>query len=122
MSTTRPHPAARMPGRAASITDSVPVTFRLGVEQPTATRSLARLETGGWFRREPVPADRRQVRIVVTDAGRELLPAIERAWAELADEAMGEVSEEQRHVVLTVLEQANDTLRALVGEAALADG
>ncbi|MFB9205005.1 MarR family winged helix-turn-helix transcriptional regulator [Nonomuraea spiralis] len=94
---------------------------RLGIEQPTATRSLARLESGGWFRREPVATDRRQVRVVVTDAGHKLVPEIERAWAELAEEALGEVSMEQREIVLNALEQANDTLRASVGEAVLAE-
>ncbi|MEV0165278.1 MarR family winged helix-turn-helix transcriptional regulator [Nonomuraea fuscirosea] len=94
---------------------------RLGVEQPTATRSLARLETGGWFRREPVATDRRQVRVVVTDAGHALVPEIERAWAELAEEALGEVDAEQRAIVLHALEQANDRLRASVGEAVLAE-
>ncbi|MEO3868289.1 MarR family transcriptional regulator [Nonomuraea sp. B12E4] len=94
---------------------------RLGVEQPTATRSLARLGDGGWFRREPVPTDRRQVRIVVTDAGHRLVPRIEQAWAELAGQAMGQVGEERRAIVLDALEQANDTLRALVGEGPLAE-
>jgi DNA-binding MarR family transcriptional regulator len=94
---------------------------RLGIEPPTATRSLARLEGGGWFRRETVPTDRRQVRIVVTDAGHKLVPGIERAWAELAEEAMGGASTEQREIALTALEQANDRLRGLVGEGVLAE-
>jgi MarR family transcriptional regulator for hemolysin len=94
---------------------------RLGIEPPTATRSLARLEGGGWFRRETVPTDRRQVRIVVTDAGHKLVPGIERAWAELAEQAMGETSEEQREIALTTLEQANDRLRDLVGETVMAE-
>ncbi|GAA0379777.1 hypothetical protein Acor_01250 [Acrocarpospora corrugata] len=93
----------------------------IGIEPPTATRSLARLEAGGWFRREPVASDRRQVRIVVTDAGQRLVPGIERAWAELAEEVIGEVSEDQRETVVTVLEQANDRLRALVDEAVLTE-
>jgi MarR family transcriptional regulator for hemolysin len=94
---------------------------RLGIEPPTATRSLARLEGGGWFRRETVPTDRRQVRIVVTDAVHRLVPDIERAWAELAERAMGEASAEQREITLTALEQANDRLRNLVGEDVLAE-
>ncbi|MBN6054082.1 MarR family transcriptional regulator, partial [Nonomuraea sp. RK-328] len=94
---------------------------RLGIEPPTATRSLARLEGGGWFRREPVPTDRRQVRIVVTEAGHALIPRIERAWAELAEEAMGGVSDEQRENVLLTLELANARLRGLVDETALTD-
>ncbi|MER6942863.1 MarR family transcriptional regulator [Nonomuraea sp. NPDC000554] len=94
---------------------------RLGIEPPTATRSLARLESGGWFRREPVATDRRQVRIVVTDAGHELVPDIERAWAELAELAMGDTSEEQREVAIAALERANDRLRRVVGESVLSE-
>ncbi|MEV0231764.1 MarR family transcriptional regulator [Nonomuraea sp. NPDC050786] len=94
---------------------------RLAIEPPTATRTLARLEGGGWFRREPVPGDRRQVRILATEAGRALVPAIERAWAELAEEALGETAEERREIALTVLEQANDRLRRLVGDDVLAE-
>ncbi|MCO5995093.1 MarR family winged helix-turn-helix transcriptional regulator [Actinoallomurus rhizosphaericola] len=90
---------------------------RLGIEPPTVTRSLARLEGGGWFRREPVPADRRQVRIVVTDAGHRLVPAIERAWAELAEETLGPADDEEREIVLTALERASDRLRGLVEDS-----
>ena len=94
---------------------------RLGIEPPTATRSLARLEGGGWFRREPVATDRRQVRIVVTAAGRKLVPGIERAWAELAEQTMGGTGKEHREIAITALERANDRLRSLVGEAPLAE-
>jgi MarR family transcriptional regulator, transcriptional regulator for hemolysin len=97
------------------------LAVRLGVEQPTATRSLSRLEQGGWFRREPVPTDRRQVRIVVTDAGHKLVPGIERAWAELAEEALGKASTEHREITLSTLEHANDRLRGLVGDGVLAE-
>lgn len=98
---------------------------RLGVESPTATRSLARMEGTGLFRREPVAGDRRQVRIVVTDRGRDLIPMIERAWAELADDTLGHLPTADRRLVVEALENANDRLRRLVGEAAqaiLADG
>ncbi|MFI6294828.1 MarR family winged helix-turn-helix transcriptional regulator [Nonomuraea sp. NPDC050790] len=93
----------------------------VGIEPPTATRTLARLESGGWFRREPVPTDRRQVRIVVTDAGHALIPGIERAWAELAEESMGEAGDDEREITLSTLEAANDRLRALVGEGPLTE-
>lgn len=95
---------------------------RLGIEPPTATRSLARLSDGGWFRREAVPGDRRQVRIVVTDAGRALLPQIEQVWADLADQAFGPAEAADRELALTVLEQANDRLRRLVGDDPLTEG
>jgi MarR family transcriptional regulator, transcriptional regulator for hemolysin len=95
---------------------------KLGVEPPTATRSLARLGDGGWFRREPVPGDRRQVKIVVTDAGRALLPQIEQVWADLADQAFGPTEPDDRDRALTVLEQANNRLRRLVGDDPLTEG
>ena len=95
---------------------------RLGVEPPTATRSLSRLGAGGWFRREPVPGDRRQVRIVVTDAGRDLMPRIEQVWADLADQIMGSTTVAERAILLSVLERANDRLRADVGEEAMVEG
>ena len=89
---------------------------RLGVEPPTVTRSLTRLGTGGWFRREPVPGDRRQVRIVVTDAGRALVPAIESVWSDLADQILGTSTGAERGILLTVLERANDRLQPELGE------
>ncbi|WP_121435971.1 MarR family winged helix-turn-helix transcriptional regulator [Actinomadura pelletieri] len=94
---------------------------RLGIEPPTATRSLTRLEAGGWFRRESVPTDRRRVRIVVTDAGHRLVPAIEQAWARLADQTLGPATAHERETTLTALEHANDRLRGLVGEAPLTE-
>jgi DNA-binding MarR family transcriptional regulator len=94
---------------------------RLGIEPPTATRTLARLERGGWFRREAVAGDRRQVRIVATTAGRDIVPAIERAWADLAEQVMGDVPAEHRDITLTALEQANDRLRGVFGDEILAE-
>ena len=94
---------------------------RLGVEPPTATRSLSRLGGGGWFRREPVPGDRRQVRIVVTPAGRNALPAIEQVWSDLAELALGPLDPDRRDLALTVLEQASDHLRGTLGDSPLAE-
>ena len=98
---------------------------RLGVESPTATRSLARMEGTGLFRREPVVGDRRQVRIVLTEPGRDLISDVEQIWAELADDTLGPLPPADRRFVVESIEQANDRLRRLVGDAAeavLADG
>jgi MarR family transcriptional regulator for hemolysin len=91
---------------------------RLGVESPTATRSLARMEETGLFRREPVAGDRRQVRVVVTDRGRALLSSIERVWADLAEATFGHLPAAERTFVVEAVEGANERLRGLVGEAA----
>jgi DNA-binding MarR family transcriptional regulator len=94
---------------------------RLGIESPTVTRSLARMEHAGLFRREAVPADRRQVRIVMTNHGRELITAIEDIWAELAAETLGPLSSGDRAVVVEALEAANGRLLGLVDKSVLAD-
>jgi MarR family transcriptional regulator, transcriptional regulator for hemolysin len=91
---------------------------RLGVEPPTATRSLTRMEKAGLFRREPVPTDRRQVRIVLTERGGALIPEIERIWAELAEVTVGPLPAREQAEVVAALEQASDGLRRIVGEAA----
>jgi MarR family transcriptional regulator, transcriptional regulator for hemolysin len=61
------------------------------------------------------------VRVVITEAGHALLPAIERAWVELAEETMGEAGEDELEIVLSTLETANDRLRLIVGEGPLAE-
>ncbi|GAA1760219.1 MULTISPECIES: MarR family transcriptional regulator [Streptomonospora] len=94
---------------------------RLGIEPPTATRTLARLEKRELFRREPVPADRRQVRVVLTQEARRLVPRIEAVWDELAEEALGGLTRERREAVVEALEDAGDRLREQVAEAVLAE-
>lgn len=98
---------------------------RLGVESPTATRSLKRMEHTGLFRRDPVPSDRRQVRITLTPQGRALIPRIEQVWADLAGITLGPLSDEDQATVVRALEQANEELRGFVGgdhaRAVLAD-
>ncbi len=98
---------------------------RLGVEQPTATRSLARMEQARLFRRESVPGDRRQVRIVLTEAGSQMLPRIERVWADLAQATVGALDPDDAARFTATLEGAADALRLMLGDAAkdvLTDG
>jgi DNA-binding MarR family transcriptional regulator len=51
------------------------LAVREGVRAPTMSRSVERLVAAGLASREPDPADRRRVRIAVTEAGRSLLSA-----------------------------------------------
>ncbi|MFD0774202.1 MarR family winged helix-turn-helix transcriptional regulator [Streptomonospora algeriensis] len=94
---------------------------RLGIEPPTATRTLARLEKRELFRREPVPTDRRQVRIVLTEEARRLVPRIEAVWDELAEEILGGLPPEQREALVDVLEDANDRLREQVSDSVMTE-
>ncbi|MFC7623668.1 MarR family winged helix-turn-helix transcriptional regulator [Microlunatus sp. GCM10028923] len=53
---------------------------RIGVEPPTVTKALQRLERAGYLRREPGPGRTRTVHL--TEAGRALQAPVEQAWQE----------------------------------------
>lgn len=91
---------------------------RLGIEPATATRSLARLERSGLFSREPVPGDRRQVRIRLTDRGRELVPVVERIWDDLAVVTTSSLAPDEGRALVGMLDRANDGLREVIGDRA----
>lgn len=92
------------------------IAARLGVEQPTVTRSLTRLEQGGWFRRQPVPGDRRATRIQLTDKGRSAVPEIEAAWRTLAETATAGMTNEQQAMLIELLEKVRGNLLTLTAE------
>lgn len=92
------------------------IAARLGVEQPTVTRSLSRLHQGGWFLREAVPGDRRATRIQLTGKGRAVIPEIEAAWRTLAETATAGMADDQRATLVDLLERVRGNLLTLVAE------
>lgn len=84
---------------------------RLGIESPTVTRTLVRLEAGGWFTRQPVPGDRRAVRIQLTPRARDALGRIEANWRTLADTATAGLDPAARLQLVTLLEHVQANLR-----------
>jgi DNA-binding MarR family transcriptional regulator len=91
------------------------IAAQLGIEPPTVTRSLARLEPGGWFTREPVPGDRRLVRIALTRHGRDVVPRIEAVWRTLADTVTRNMTAAQRSELVALLGIARENLAAIGG-------
>ncbi len=89
---------------------------RLGIESPTVTRTLARLEPGGWFVREKVPGDRRAVRISLTSHARETLPQVEATWRKLADTATTGLDPAERAQLVTLLDRVRDNLLPLASD------
>jgi DNA-binding MarR family transcriptional regulator len=82
-----------------------------GVAPPTITGVVARLEVDGNVAREPDPADRRVVRVVATDQGRELVVrARERKDAWLTRRIAGLTPDEIERLAsaLDVLEELGD--------------
>lgn len=84
----------------------------LSVESPTVTRTLARLETGGWFTRQTVPGDRRAVRIQLTAQGRRVLKQIEATWQTLADNATAGLDRADRERLVSLLKHVQANLGA----------
>jgi MarR family transcriptional regulator, transcriptional regulator for hemolysin len=92
------------------------IAARLGVEQPTVTRSLSRLDQGGWFVRESVPGDRRATRIRLTDKGMVVIPGIEAAWRTLAETATAGMANDQRASLIELMEKVRANLLTLTAE------
>lgn len=89
---------------------------RLGIESPTVTRTLIRLEPSGWLVREQVPGDRRAVRIRLTSRAQEMLPQIEGNWRKLADTATGGLDGGDREQLVSLLDRVRDNLLALASD------
>lgn len=79
---------------------------RVPCSQPTATVAVAGLESAGYVRREPDPADGRAIRVVITDAGRDLLLSLAHGEArELAGrlDQLDPADQEQLHQIVALL-------------------
>jgi DNA-binding MarR family transcriptional regulator len=87
------------------------IARRLGVEQPTATKALQRLERAGLVRRERDPADNRQVIVSLTEAGQAVCAPARTARRGLEEQAAGALSERERKQLLRLLARVSSRLR-----------
>jgi DNA-binding MarR family transcriptional regulator len=95
--------------------DGIPVgvlAARIGVEVPTAVRTVTRMEAAGLVRREADPADRRRVIVRLTDRGRELERVVPRILADVTEQATAGMSDDERDQLLRLLRG----LRANLGD------
>ncbi|MGT2425041.1 MarR family winged helix-turn-helix transcriptional regulator [Amnibacterium kyonggiense] len=90
---------------------------RLGVVASTFSRSLDRLEAGGWVRRAASEESRRERIVTITGAGEELVRTVSAARAAELDRILREVAAEDR----TALEHAFGSFADAAGEPALGD-
>ena len=75
----------------------------LGVEPPTVTKMLQRMENAGLVDRRPDATDRRAMRVYLTPKGRRLKNRVDRLWVELEQRTMGEMSDRQRSNLRSLL-------------------
>lgn len=76
---------------------------RLGVEQPTVTRTLGRIDDRGWVVRTPDPDDGRRVLLSLTDAGRDVLARAGEAWTRLEAETTATLTREEAALLRDLL-------------------
>ena len=86
------------------------IAEKLGVKPPTMTRTLARMEAQGFLRREADSADGRQMRAVLTEAGRMHVGAIELAVKATENFAITGLGDKEVRQFLKVLRKINRNL------------
>ena len=81
------------------------------VQPPSMTRIVNGLEARGYLARRPVPGDRRQCVVTLTDAGREILLANRRRRDEWLALRIAKLDADEREVLrraVSILEKVND--------------
>ncbi|MFF7995452.1 MarR family winged helix-turn-helix transcriptional regulator [Kitasatospora xanthocidica] len=96
-------PGCETPDHAMRLSD---LADKLHIAPRSATTVVDALEEAGLVERSPDPADRRAVRILLTEAGRAAVERIGQVRDEVAQEYFGEVSPADEEVLLGVLRSA----------------
>lgn len=76
---------------------------RLGVEPPTVTKTVQRLERAGFLHRTPDPDRPRVSRVWLTDAGKAVREPVEQIWARMDEELLGTFDTDERDVFARLL-------------------
>lgn len=87
------------------------IARQLGLSTPTVTRTSARMETAGLLTRKPDPDDRRLVRVFLTAQGRELREVLNAEMAKVSEQALKDVSTQEREVLVRLLRKVGENLR-----------
>ena len=83
---------------------------RLGVEPPTITRMIRRMESCGFVERRPDPADARSFRVYLTEKGRALEKPVARVWEEAEKKTLQGISPEETLVLRRLLARIRKNL------------
>ncbi len=83
-----------------------------GIEQPTMVNTLARMERDGIIERRPDPVDRRSARFSLTASVKARLPEIRAAIEALNDEAIAELTAEERTTLSRILFDMSGSIEA----------
>lgn len=92
------------------------LAVRLGVEPPTITKMLRRLEGCGLVERRPDPSDARSFRVRLTARGRSLEAPVADCWTRAEERLLDGMSAEERRVFQELLGRARANLEQGSGE------
>ncbi len=110
-------PGCELPDRAMRLSD---LADRLHIAPRSATTVVDALEEVGLVARTPDPADRRAVRILLTEAGRSAVERIGQVRYEVSQEYFGAVSPADQDALLRALRSAETAYAATVAPTAAA--
>ncbi|HEY8313249.1 MAG TPA: MarR family transcriptional regulator [Candidatus Baltobacteraceae bacterium] len=88
------------------------IAERVGVEMPTVTRAVQRMERSGFLRRTAHPDDARSVRIHLTVRGREIESVVSGVLERETERALTGISREQSETITELLRHIAKNLRA----------
>ncbi|MGD8341247.1 MAG: MarR family transcriptional regulator [Gammaproteobacteria bacterium] len=90
---------------------------RLDVAPITLGRLIDRLETAGWVRREPDPADRRACRLYLTPKAEPILDEMRAHARDFLEDAMSGVPSATQRQLVTALERIKQNLITTAADA-----
>ncbi|MCC5951719.1 MAG: MarR family transcriptional regulator [Acidimicrobiia bacterium] len=82
----------------------------LGVEPPTVTKMIGRLEVAGYVKRKPHPTDRRATQVFLTPTAQRNRRKVQKAQDRLDQRALAGLSDRQRSTLRKLLEQVTENL------------
>ncbi|CAA9460093.1 MAG: hypothetical protein AVDCRST_MAG37-3637 [uncultured Rubrobacteraceae bacterium] len=82
----------------------------LGVEPPTVTNMLSRMQKAGLLERCRDPEDARCTRVVLTQKGRELRGPVERRWATVEERTLAGITAEEEALLRRLLARVQSNL------------
>ena len=83
---------------------------RLGVEPPTVTKMLRRLERCGLVSRSQDPEDARSLRVYLTEEGRSLEEPVVRCWERVEEKSLAGMSADERRTLHRLLTKVRANL------------
>jgi DNA-binding MarR family transcriptional regulator len=81
---------------------------RMGIEQPTIAKAVSRMERSGFVERVQDDADRRVVRLRLTEQGEAAVESVLEAWSDAEAVIARRLSEADRRLLVSLLERIRE--------------